>query len=319
MTTKLTERSEWKALEAHFLEMKDVHLRDLFAETGRAAQFTLTADDLRLDYSKNRITGETMERLVKLAESAELTKWISAMFTGDKINATEDRAVLHVALRAPKDAVIKVDGENVVPKVHAVLDQMVAFSDKVRSGKWKGYTGKRIRNVVNIGIGGSDLGPVMAYEALKPYAQRDLNILFVSNVDGTHIAEALQGLDADETLFIVASKTFTTQETMTNAHSARNWCLDALKDELAIAKHFVALSTNTAAVSEFGIDTENMFSFWDWVGGRYSLTSAIGLPLMIAVGPENYTDLLAGYHKMDVHFRTAPFSENMPVVLALLG
>ncbi|WP_372794489.1 glucose-6-phosphate isomerase [Pontiella sp.] len=319
MTTKLTDRSEWKALESHYAEMQDVHLRDLFADSGRAAAFTLKAEDLLLDYSKNRITAETMEKLVALAESADLKKWIEAMFTGEKINATEGRAVLHVALRAPKDAVIEVDGENVVPKVHAVLDQMAEFSDLVRSGTWKGYTGKRIKNVVNIGIGGSDLGPVMAYEALKPYTDRELNVLFVSNVDGTHIAEALQGLDAEETLFIVASKTFTTQETMTNAHTARSWCLESLKDDAAIAKHFVALSTNADAVSEFGIDTANMFAFWDWVGGRYSLTSAIGLPLMIAVGPATYTELLAGYHKMDTHFRTAPLAENMPVILALLG
>ncbi|MBN2164406.1 MAG: glucose-6-phosphate isomerase [Pontiellaceae bacterium] len=319
MTTKLTERSEWKALETHFEEMKDRHLRDLFSGSDRASGFTLQAEDLLLDYSKNRVTTETMDLLVKLAESAELKKWIDAMFSGEKINATESRAVLHVALRSPREAVIEVDGENVIPAVHAVLDKMAAFSDKVRSGEWKGYTGKKIRNVVNVGIGGSDLGPVMAYEALKPYTQRDLNVVFVSNVDGTHVAEALRDLDAEETLFIVASKTFTTQETMTNAHTARAWCLESLKDEAAIAKHFVALSTNAAAVSGFGIDTDNMFEFWDWVGGRYSLTSAIGLPLMIAVGPETYQELLGGYHKMDSHFRTAPFAENMPVVLALLG
>ncbi len=319
MTTKLTECSEWKALEAHYSEVKDLHLRELFADGGRAEEFTLKAEDLLLDYSKNRITAETLDLLVRLAESADLKNWIEAMFTGRKINATEDRAVLHVALRAPKDAVIEVDGENVVPAVHAVLEKMGAFSDRVRSGEWKGYTGKRIRNVVNIGIGGSDLGPVMAYEALKPYSRRDLNILFVSNVDGTHIAEALHGLNADETLFIVASKTFTTQETMTNAHTARAWCLDALKDEAAIARHFVALSTNASAVSEFGIDTANMFEFWDWVGGRYSLTSAIGLPLMIAIGPDRFRELLDGYHRMDTHFRSAPLAGNMPVILALLG
>ncbi|WP_372845195.1 glucose-6-phosphate isomerase, partial [Pontiella sp.] len=319
MIAKLTERSEWKALETHYSEIKDTHLRDLFADAGRAAEFTLKAEELLLDYSKNRITADTMGKLIALAESADLKKWIDAMFAGEKINATEGRAVLHVALRAPKDAVIEVDGENVVPKVHAVLDQMTEFSNLVRSGAWKGYTGKKIKNVVNIGIGGSDLGPVMAYEALTPYSQRDLNLIFVSNVDGTHIAEALRGIDADETLFIVASKTFTTQETMTNAHTARSWCLEALKDEAAIAKHFVALSTNADAVSEFGIDTANMFAFWDWVGGRYSLTSAIGLPLMIAIGPDHYSELLAGYHKMDTHFRTAPFAENMPVILALLG
>ncbi len=319
MTAKLTDRSEWKALKTHYAEIKDAHLRDLFADSRCATEFTLKAEDLLLDYSKNRITAETMEKLMALAESAELPKWIEAMFAGEKINATEDRAVLHVALRAPKDAVIEVDGENVVPKVHAVLDQMGEFSNLVRSGTWKGYTGKSIKNVVNIGIGGSDLGPVMACEALKPYTDRNLNVLFVSNVDGTHIAEALQGLDADETLFIVASKTFTTQETMTNAHTARSWCLESLNDEAAIAKHFVALSTNADAVSEFGIDTANMFAFWDWVGGRYSLTSAIGLPLMLAIGPEHYAELLAGYNKMDNHFRTAPLTENMPVILALLG
>ncbi len=319
MTTKLTERSEWKALEAHYSGIKDLHLRDLFADKTRAARFTLLAEDLRLDYSKNRINAETMDKLVALAESADLKKWIEAMFSGEKINATEARAVLHIALRSPKDAVIEVDGKNVVPEVHAVLGQMAAFANQLRSGDWKGYTGKKIKNVVNIGIGGSDLGPVMANDALNPNTQRNLNDLFVSNVDGTHMAEALPGLEADETLFIVASKTFTTQETMTNAHTARAWCLDALKDEAAIAKHFVALSTNAAAVSAFGIDTANMFAFWDWVGGRYSLTSAIGLPVMIAIGPENYSELLAGYHKMDTHFRTAPFAENMPVVLALLG
>ena len=319
MTTKLTGRSEWKALEAHYAKMAPSHLRDLFADPGRAGAFTLETGDLRLDYSKNRITAESMDLLVKLAESADLKNWIEAMFTGMKINITENRAVLHTALRSPKDAVIEVDGENVIPAVHAVLDKMTAFSDRVRSGGWKGHTGKRIRNIVNIGIGGSDLGPVMAYEALKPCSRRDLNIVFVSNVDGTHIAESLRSLEAEETLFIVASKTFTTQETMTNAHTARSWCLEALKDEEAIAKHFVALSTNSEAVSEFGIDTANMFEFWDWVGGRYSLTSAIGLPLMIAIGPENFRELLAGYHAMDVHFRTAPLAENMPVILALLG
>jgi len=319
MTTKLTERSEWKALEMHYGEMKDAHMRDLFADTGRAAQFTLKAEDLLLDYSKNRISAETMEQLVALAESADLQKWIDAMFSGEKINGTEGRAVLHVALRAPKDAVIEVDGKNVIPEIHAVLDKMEAFCDKVRSKAWKGHTGKPIKNIVNIGIGGSDLGPVMAYEALKPYSQRDLNLVFVSNVDGTHIAEALQGLDAEETLFIVASKTFTTQETMTNAHTARTWCLKALKDETAIAKHFVALSTNGEAVSEFGIDIANMFEFWNWVGGRYSLTSAIGLPVMLAIGADNYREFLDGYHKMDTHFRTAPLAENMPVILAMLG
>jgi glucose-6-phosphate isomerase len=319
MTIKLTQRSEWIALEEHFSHLKEQHIRDLFAEPDRAAQFTLKAGDLLLDYSKNRMTEETIGLLVKLAESADLKGWIESMFSGTKINITENRAVLHVALRSPKDSVIEVDGENVIPAVHAVLDKMAVFADKIRSGEWTGHTGKRIRNVVNIGIGGSDLGPVMAYEALKPYTQRDMNVLFVSNVDGTHIAEALRDLDAEETLFIVASKTFTTQETMTNAHTARSWCLDALKDEAAVAKHFAALSTNGSEVSAFGIDTENMFEFWDWVGGRYSLTSAIGLPLMIAIGPDHFRGMLDGYHQMDNHFRTAPFSENMPVILAMLG
>jgi glucose-6-phosphate isomerase len=319
MTMKLTDRSEWKALESHFGEMKGRHLRELFLDDARAEKFTMTSGDLMLDYSKNRITEETVNLLLNLAVSADLKTWIDAMFSGEKINKTEDRAVLHVALRAPKDSVIEVDGENVIPAVHAVLEKMAAFSQRVRSGAWTGFTGKPIRNVVNVGIGGSDLGPVMAYEALKCYSKRDLNLLFVSNVDGTHMAEALLGLNPEETLFIVASKTFTTQETMTNAHTARSWCLDALKDESAIAKHFVALSTNAAAVSAFGIDTDNMFEFWDWVGGRYSLTSAIGLPLMIAIGEENYRALLSGYHAMDEHFRTAPFAENMPVILALLG
>jgi glucose-6-phosphate isomerase len=319
MTIKLTERSEWKALAAHLEEMKPVHLRDLFSDPDRAAAFTLQAGDLRLDYSKNRIVAETLKLLTGLAESADLKQWIEAMFSGEKINATENRAVLHVALRSPEDAVIEVDGENVIPAVHAVLNRMADFSEKVRSGAWQGFTGKRIRNIVNIGIGGSDLGPVMAYEALRPYSQRDLNVYFVSNVDGTHIAETLRDLDAEETLFIVASKTFTTQETMTNAHTARAWCLETLRGEAAVAKHFVALSTNADAVSGFGIDTDNMFEFWNWVGGRYSLTSAIGLPLMIAIGPDHFRDMLAGYHSMDTHFRTAELEENMPVILALLG
>ena len=319
MSTLLTDRPEWKALETHYAEMKSVHLRDLFSDPQRADQFLMEAGDLRLDYSKNRIQKETIQQLVALAEACELPAWIEKMFSGEKINATENRAVLHTALRAPKDAVVMVDGENVIPKVHEVLDRMSVFSEKVRSGEWKGFTGKPIKNIVNIGIGGSDLGPVMAYEALKPYTQRDLTIRFVSNVDGTHIAESLRDLDAEETLFIVASKTFTTQETMTNAHTARDWFLKRVQDESAIAKHFVALSTNADAVSAFGIDTENMFGFWDWVGGRYSLTSAIGLPVMLAIGAENFRALLAGYHQMDTHFRTAPLAENMPVLLGLLG
>jgi glucose-6-phosphate isomerase len=320
MSDKLNKRPEWQDLSNHWKTIEPMHLRELFAaDENRAAAFSLSACDLLLDYSKNRVTAETLEKLVALAEACGLREKIEAMFTGEKINETEDRAVLHTALRAPRDAQVFVDGEDVIPGVHEVLDRMEAFSNKVRSGEWKGYTGKSIKNIVNIGIGGSDLGPVMAYEALKPYTQRDLNIVFVSNVDGTHIAEAVRDLDAEQTLFIVASKTFTTQETMTNALSAKAWALESLKDEAAITKHFVALSTNADAVSAFGIDTDNMFGFWDWVGGRYSLTSAIGLPVMLAVGPENFRELLAGYHAMDSHFRTAPFAENMPVVLGLLG
>ena len=316
----LTKRPEWKALSAHWKKTESTHLRDLFAaDPQRVEKFSLTACDLLLDYSKNRITDETMSLLVQLAETTGLRGKIEAMFSGEKINRTEDRAVLHTALRAPRGTKVLVDGEDVMPGIHAVLDQMEKFSNSIRSGEWKGYTGKPIKNIVNIGIGGSDLGPVMAYEALKPYSQRNLTIRFVSNVDGTHIAEAVRDLNAEETLFIVASKTFTTQETMTNAETARTWLLAALKDKTAVAKHFVALSTNAAEVSKFGIDTANMFGFWDWVGGRYSLCSAIGLPVMIAIGPENFRKMLAGFHAMDCHFRTAPFAENMPVILALLG
>jgi glucose-6-phosphate isomerase len=318
---QLTQRPTWKALQAHAQEMKEKHLRELFAEdSARGLRFTLEADGLFLDYSKNRITDETLELLLELAEGAGLRGKIDAMFRGDKINITENRAVLHVALRAPSDETILVDGENVVPGVHAVLDKMAGFTDTVRSGTWKGHTGKRIRNVVNIGIGGSDLGPVMAYEALKHYSQRDLTFRFVSNVDGTDFAEAVTDLNADETLFLVASKTFTTQETMTNALSARQWLLGALGgDQSAVAKHFVAISTNAKLVAQFGIDTDNMFGFWDWVGGRYSMDSAIGLSTMIAIGPENFRAMLAGFHAMDVHFRTAPFAQNLPVLLGLLG
>jgi len=317
----LTQRPTWKALQAHAQEMKEKHLRELFAEdSARGLRFTLEADGLFLDYSKNRITDETLELLLELAEGAGLRGKIDAMFRGDKINITENRAVLHVALRAPSDETILVDGENVVPGVHAVLDKMAGFADTVRSGTWKGHTGKRIRNIVNIGIGGSDLGPVMAYEALKHYSQRDLTFRFVSNVDGTDFAEAVADLNADETLFLVASKTFTTQETMTNALSARQWLLGALgSDESAVAKHFVAISTNAKLVAQFGIDTDNMFGFWDWVGGRYSMDSAIGLSTMIAIGSENFRAMLDGFHAMDVHFRTAPFAQNLPVLLGLLG
>jgi len=320
MTQSLNKRPEWKALSKHWKKIESNHLRELFAEDpARAETFSMTACDLHLDYSKNRITEKTLRLLRELAEATGLADQIEAMFTGEKINRTEDRAVLHTALRAPRDSEVFVDGENVIPAIHDVLDRMSAFSDKVRSGEWKGYTGKPIKNIVNIGIGGSDLGPVMAYEALKPYTQRDLKILFVSNVDGTHIAETVRDLDAEETLFIVASKTFTTQETMTNAQSAKDWVLAALKDDAAIAKHFVALSTNADAVSAFGIDTANMFGFWDWVGGRYSLCSAIGLPVMLAIGPDNFREMLAGFHAMDNHFRAAPFEDNMPITLALLG
>jgi glucose-6-phosphate isomerase len=316
----LNQRPAWKALQTHSEAMKGRHLRELFAaDPGRGQRFTAEANGIFLDYSKNRLTDETLKLLIALAEESGLRAKIEAMFRGDKINITEDRAVLHVALRAPKDEKILVDGEDVVPGVHAVLDKMAAFSERVRSGSWKGHTGKRIRNVINIGIGGSDLGPVMAYEALKHSSQRDLTFRFVSNVDGTDFAEAVQDLNADETLFLVASKTFTTLETMTNAHTAREWSLAALGgDEKAVAKHFVAISTNAREVAKFGIDTDNMFGFWDWVGGRYSMDSAIGLSTMIAIGSENFRAMLAGFHEMDVHFRTAPFEQNLPVLLGLL-
>jgi glucose-6-phosphate isomerase len=309
----------WQALADHFQQIKDRHLRQLFAEDPqRGERLTAEAAGIFFDYSKNRITDETLRLLLALAEESGLRERIDAMFRGEKINVTENRAVLHVALRAPKGASIVVDGEDVVPRVHAVLDKMAEFSDRVRSGAWTGFTGKRIRNVINIGIGGSDLGPVMAYEALKQYSERSLTFRFVSNVDGTDFAEATLDLDPAETLFIVASKTFTTLETMTNARTARAWVLRALGDEAAIAKHFVALSTNAEEVEKFGIDTANMFEFWDWVGGRYSMDSAIGLSTMIAIGPQNFHDMLAGFHEMDEHFRTAPFERNLPVLLGLL-
>ena len=316
----LTQRPAWKALGAHHKKIAKLHLRELFAaDPGRGQRFTAEANGVFLDYSKNRLTDETLKLLLALAEESGLRAKIEAMFRGDKINITEDRAVLHVALRAPKSERIVVDGEDVVPGVHAVLDKMTTFSERVRSGAWKGHTGKRIRNVINIGIGGSDLGPVMAYEALKHYSQRDLTFRFVSNVDGTDFAEAVQDLNPDETLFLVASKTFTTLETMTNAHTAREWSLAGLGgDEKAVAKHFVAISTNAKEVAKFGIDTDNMFGFWDWVGGRYSMDSAIGLSTMIAIGPENFRAMLAGFHEMDAHFRTAPFEKNLPVLLGLL-
>ncbi len=310
----------WKALESHYEQTSKLHLRQLFAEdAARGERMAVEALGLYLDYSKNRITDETLALLIQLAEAAGLQSRIDAMFRGEKINLTENRAVLHVALRAPKGASIVVDGEDVVPKVHAVLDKMADFSDRIRSGAWKGHTGKRIRNIVNIGIGGSDLGPVMAYEALRAYSDRGLTFRFVSNIDGTDFAEAVQDLDPSETLFIVASKTFTTLETMTNAHTARAWLLDGLGgDESAVAKHFVALSTNAAEVTKFGIDTANMFEFWDWVGGRYSMDSAIGLSTMVAIGPENFRAMLDGFHQMDEHFRTTPFERNLPVLMGLL-
>jgi len=317
--TPLTELPAWEALDDHAEDIEDAHLRELFEEDPhRATRFSLEAEGLFLDYSKNRINSDTIALLLQLAEESGLRERIDAMFRGDHINLTENRSVLHVALRMPASASLVVDGVDVVREVHAVLDKMSEFSNRVRSGEWKGFTGKRVRNIVNIGIGGSDLGPVMAYEALKHYSQRDLTLRFVSNVDGTDFAEATADLDAAETLFIVASKTFTTLETMTNANSARDWVIGQLGDEKAIASHFVALSTNAKEVSKFGIDTANMFGFWDWVGGRYSMDSAIGLSTMIAIGPDNFREMLAGFHAMDEHFRTAPFESNLPVIMGLL-
>jgi glucose-6-phosphate isomerase len=314
-------RPAWKALEDHYKSIQKTHLRNLFADDPkRGERLTVEALGIYLDYSKNRVTDETLELLLQLAEASGLQARIDAMFRGEKINITEKRAVLHVALRAPRGTSIVVDGENVVPAVHAVLDKMTDFSNRVRSGAWKGHTGKRIRNVINVGIGGSDLGPVMAYEALKHYSDRAMTFRFVSNVDGTDFAEAVRDLDPSETLFIIASKTFTTLETMTNAHSARDWTLAGLGgDEKSIAKHFVAVSTNTAEVSKFGIDTANMFGFWDWVGGRYSMDSAIGLSTMLAIGPENFRSMLDGFHQVDEHFRSTPFKRNLPVLMGLLA
>ena len=316
----LTQRPSWKALEAHFQQLRNVHLRTLFVEDPhRGERFAAEAVGMYYDYSKNRVTHETLRLLIDLAEESGLQARIGAMFRGEKINVTENRAVLHVALRAPKTEQIFVDGKDVVPEVHAVLDKMADFSNRVRSGEWKGYTGKRIRNVINIGIGGSDLGPAMAYDALKYYSDRSMTFRFVSNIDGTDFAEATRDLNPEETLFIVSSKTFTTLETMTNARTARDWSLHTLRDEQAVAKHFVAVSTNTEEVAKFGIDPENMFIFWDWVGGRYSYDSAIGLSLMIAIGPEHFREMLAGFHAMDEHFRTTPFEQNLPVLLGLIG
>ena len=319
-TTPLTQRPAWKALQDHYQTVKDLHLRTLFAEDReRGNRFTLEAEGIYLDYSKNRITKETLRLLIELAEHAGLRTRIDAMFKGEKINVTEQRAVLHTALRVPKSESILVDGQNVVPEVHAVLDKMAGFAERVRSGEWKGYSGKRIRNIINIGIGGSDLGPMMAYEALKHYSDRNLTLHFISNIDGTDFAEATRDLHAEETLFVVCSKTFTTLETLTNAQSARAWCLKTLHDEKAVAKHFVAVSTNSDEVARFGIDTANMFEFWDWVGGRYSYDSAIGLSLMLAIGSNNFRDMLAGFYAMDEHFKTAPFEKNLPVLLGLIG
>jgi glucose-6-phosphate isomerase len=316
----LKSRPAWKALEEHYTTVRDLQLRQLFAaDPQRASTFTLESLGLYFDYSKHRINGETQKLLIELAEQSGLRQHIDAMFRGDKINLTEKRSVLHVALRAPKGEQLFSDGIDVVPEVHAVLDKMASFAHQVRSGAWKGHTGKRIRNVISIGIGGSDLGPVMAYEALKHYSQRDMTFQFVSNVDGTDFAEATQGLNAEETLFIICSKTFTTLETMTNGHTARAWALKQLNDEKAVAKHFVAVSTNTAKVVEFGIDSANMFEFWDWVGGRYSMDSAIGLSTMIAIGSDHFRAMLAGFHAMDEHFRTAPFHQNLPVLMGLLA
>ncbi|MFG2719439.1 glucose-6-phosphate isomerase [Streptomyces sp. NPDC048416] len=319
--TRLNQMPEWTALGKHREQMGDTHLRELFAaEPGRGTAYTLRVGDLHLDYSKHLVTDETLALLRELASATDVAGLRDAMFRGEKINTTEDRAVLHTALRAPRDAVIEVDGENVVPGVHEVLAKMAAFSDKIRSGRWTGHTGKPIKNVVNIGIGGSDLGPAMAYEALKSFADRELTVRFVSNVDGADLHEAVRDLDAAETLFIIASKTFTTIETITNATSARDWLLTELKaDQDAVARHFVALSTNAEKVADFGIDTANMFGFWDWVGGRYSFDSAIGLSLMIAIGADRFREMLDGFHLVDEHFRTAPAESNVPLLMGLLG
>ncbi len=323
MADAITATAEWEALRRHFEVLRETHLRDLFGQDpSRGDSMTVAAADLFLDYSKNRVTAETLRLLVSLAERAGLRDRIEAMFTGRKINVTEDRAVLHVALRAPADAVIEVDGANVVPEVHAVLERMAGFANEVRAGSWIGHTGKRIRTVINIGIGGSDLGPAMAYEALKDVSAREMDFRFVSNVDGTDMWEAIHPLDPAETLFIVSSKTFTTLETLTNARTARDWLLHSsrgLKDDVAVAKHFVAVSTNEEKVREFGIDPANMFGFWDWVGGRYSMDSAIGLSLMIAIGTEAFGQMLEGFRVIDEHFRTAPFERNMPALMGLLG
>ena len=318
-TQRPIDTSAWKALQAHYAKIKDAQLRQPFADDPqRGTRLTAEGAGLYLDYSKNRVTDETMGLLVQLARERGVEQRRDAMFRGEKINITEKRAVLHIALRAPKGTKIEVDGKDVVADVHAVLDKMAAFSDRVRSGEWKGHTGKRIKNVINIGIGGSYLGPEMAYDALRDFSDRSMTFRFVANVDGAAFTEATQDLNADETLFIVSSKTFTTLETMTNAATARKWAVDALKSDAAVAKHFVAVSTNAEGVEKFGIDTANMFGFWDWVGGRYSMDSAIGLSTMVAIGPDNYREMLAGFHAMDEHFRTAPLEQNLPALMGLL-
>jgi glucose-6-phosphate isomerase len=319
-TIPLRQRPSWKALEQHYAEIAEAHLRQLFADDpGRGERLTAEAAGLYLDYSKNRVTDETMRLLVQLAEESGVAEHRDAMFRGERINVSENRSVLHVALRMPKGSSLVVDGVDVVAEVHEVLDRMTGFAQRIRSGEWKGYTGKPIRNVINVGIGGSDLGPVMAYEALRHYSRRDMTFRFVSNVDSTDFVEATRDLYADETLFIISSKTFGTLETLTNAHSARDWVIGQLGDEDAVAKHFVAVSTNAEKVEAFGIDTANMFGFWDWVGGRYSMDSAIGLSTMIAIGPDHFGEMLAGFHDMDEHFRTAPLAENLPVLMGLLA
>ncbi|MBU2652379.1 MAG: glucose-6-phosphate isomerase [Bacteroidetes bacterium] len=319
MEPLLSKSPTWKKLKSHYTDTENQNLRELFKDPERSKRFVINKAGILFDFSKHRITETTLKLLFELARERGVETRRDAMFAGERINATENRSVLHVALRAPENKVINIEGKNVVPEVHAVLNKMKIFSGKVRSGEWKGYSGKRIRNIINIGIGGSDLGPVMAYEALKYYSNRDLSFRFVSNVDGSDFAEAVYGLDPEETLFIISSKTFTTLETMTNAMTARTWLLNTLKDPASIARHFVAVSTNEKEVARFGIDTENMFGFWDWVGGRYSMTSAIGLSTMIAIGPENFTLLLKGFHEMDEHFRTAPLEQNIPVIMGLLG
>ncbi|MBQ9366325.1 MAG: glucose-6-phosphate isomerase [Victivallales bacterium] len=318
--SNITETPSWKALTAHYEEIKNLHLRDMFKEDpDRAAHFSVQVEDLLLDYSKNRVQAKTMELLFALAREAKLEYWRDEMFSGAKINRTENRAVLHTALRNRSNRPVMVDGVDVMPAVNGVIDKMCAFARKVRNGEWLGFTGKPIRNIVNIGIGGSDLGPKMAVEALKQYATPKLRVQFVSNIDGFHLADTIHGLNPEETMFVISSKTFTTQETMTNAYSARNWIIEAFATKEAVAKHFVAVSTNIPAVSAFGISPENAFEFWDWVGGRYSMCSAIGLPIMLSIGPDNFIAMLEGMHAMDEHFRTAPLEQNMPVIMALLG